>query len=180
VEEVKVLRRGTFLFVLLFSSFAFAAKRKTKAVYCIRSVNGAWTLQEFQPLINPKAGTVFTELSFAGKVLEAARLRWFYPDREVVFDYKYDREGRLTAVLGSVDMWGQWLGEADLTPGTSGTVENVQVKYYRAESRNLINRPDDAETYSAELGSAPIYRTIESLPCGDSLHEAEKMNATQE
>jgi hypothetical protein len=173
-----LLRRGTFLFVLLmFSPFGFGAKRKTKAVYCTQSVNGAWTLQQFQPLINPKAGTVFTELSFAGTVLEAARLRRFYPDREVVFDYKFDGEGRLTAVLGSVDLWGQWLGEADLTPGTVG---DVRVKYYRAESRDLINRPVDAETYAAELSSAPIYRTIESLPCGGSLHEAEKMNATQE
>jgi hypothetical protein len=175
------LRRGTFLFVLLmFSSFGFAAKRKTKAVYCTQAVNGAWTLQRFEPLINPKAGTVFTELSFAGTVLEAARLRRFYPDREVVFDYKFDGEGRLTAVLGSVDLWGQWLGEADLTPGTSGTAGDVRVKYYRAKSRDLINRPDDAETYAAELSRAPIYRTIESLPCGSSLHEAEKMNATQE
>jgi hypothetical protein len=176
-----LLRRSTFLFVLLvFSSFAFAAKRKTKAVYCMQSVNGAWRLQGFEPLINPRAGTVFTELSFAGTMLEAARLRRFYPDREVVFDYKFNSAGRLTAVLGSVEMWGQWLGEADLTPEADGTVENVHVKYYVAASRDLISRPDDAELYTAELSRVPIYRTIESLPCGGSLHEAEKMNATQE
>ena len=92
-----LLGRSTFLFVLLmFSSFVFAAKRKTKAVYCTQSVNGAWRLQRFEPLINPRAGTVFTELSFAGTMLEAARLRRFYRDREVVFDYKFNSAGRLT------------------------------------------------------------------------------------
>jgi hypothetical protein len=176
-----LLRRGTLLFVLLmFSSFLFAAKRKTKAVYCTQSADGAWSLQRFEPLINPKAGTVFTELSFAGTVLEAARLRRFYSDREVVFDYKFDNAGRLSSLLGSVEMWGQWLGEADLTPGADGTVGSVHVKYYRGSSRDLISRPEDAEAYTAELSSVPIYRTIESLPCGGSLHEAEKMNATQE
>jgi len=176
-----LLRRGALLLVLLmFSSFVFGAKRKTKAVYCTQSADGAWRLQRFEPLINPKAGTVFTELSFAGTMLEAARLRRFYPDREVVFDYKFDSAGRLTALLGSVEFWGQWLGEADLTPEAVGTVGNVHVKYYRAASRDRINRPEDAGEYTAELSSVPIYRTIESLPCGGSLHEAEKMNATQE
>ena len=176
-----ILRRGAFLIVLLmFSSFVFAAKRKTKAVYCTQAPNGAWSLQKFEPLINPRAGTLFTELSFAGTTLEAARLRRFYPDREVVFDYKFDSTGRLTALLGSVELWGQWLGEADLYPEADGKVSNMHVKYYRASSHDLINRPEEAEGYTAELTSVPVYRTIESLPCSGSLHEAEKMNATQE
>jgi hypothetical protein len=176
-----LLGRGTFLFVLLtFSPFGFAAKRKTKAVYCTQTANGAWSLQRFEPLINPRAGTVFTEISFAGTMLEGARLRRFYPDHEVVFDYKFDSAGRLTGLLGSVELWGQWLGEANLYPEADGAVGSVHVKYYRAASRDLISHPEDAEEYTAELSSVPIYRTIESLPCGGSLHEAEKMNATQE
>ena len=166
--------------LLLFSSSVFAVKRKTKAVYCTHAMNGAWSLQRFQPLINPRAGTVFAELSFAGTVLEAARLRQFHPDHEVVFDYKFDSAGKLTALLGSVEMWGQWLGEANLYPEADGTVGSFHVKYYRPDSRDLISRPDDAEDYAAELSRVPIYRTIESLPCGGSLQEAEKMNATQE
>jgi hypothetical protein len=176
-----LLRCGTLLFVLLMFSFSvFAATRKTKAVYCAQAANGTWSLQRFEPLINARAGTVFTELSFAGSMLEAARLRRFYPDREVVFDYKFDSTGRLTSLLGSVELWGQWLGEANLYPEADGRVSNVHVKYYRASSRDLISRPEEAEDYTAELSSVPIYRTIESLPCGGSLQEAEKMNATQE
>jgi hypothetical protein len=175
------LRGSTFLMVLLmFSSFVFAAKRKIKAVYCTRSINGAWSLQRFQPLINPRAGAVFAELSFAGPVLEEVRLRQFHPDHEVVFEYKFDSAGKLTALLGSVEMWGQWLGEANLYPEADDTVESFHVKYYKSATHDLISHPDDAEAYTAELSKVPIYRTIESLPCGGSLQEAEKMNATQE
>src|SRR5271170_1373560 len=139
-------RGGTFLLVLLiFSSFGFGAiKRKTKAVYCIRAENGVWSLQRFEPLINLKTKMVFAEISFAGPAVESARLRRFYPDHEVVFDYKFDSAGRLTGLLGSVELWGQWLGEADLYPEADGTVGRVHVKYYRAESRDLISRPEDA------------------------------------
>jgi hypothetical protein len=176
-----LLRCSTFfLALLIFCSPVFAAKKKTKAVYCTRAANGSWNLQRFQPLINPRAGTSFAELSFAGPVLESARRRRFFPDHEVVFDYKFDNAGRLTSLLGSVEMWGQWLGEVDLTPEAEGSIDNIHVKYYRAGSRDLINRPEDAQTYTAELAREPVIRTIESLPCGGLLHEAEKMNATQE
>ena len=162
------------------ASSVFAVKRKIRAVYCTHATNGAWSLQRFQPLINPRAGTEFAELSFAGTVLEAARLRQFHPDHEVVFDYKFDSAGKLTALLGSVEMWGQPLGEANLYPEADGAVGSFHVKYYKPDSRDLISHPADAETYAAELSRVPIYRTIESLPCGGSLQEAEKMNATQE
>jgi hypothetical protein len=176
-----LLRCGTYLFVLLvFPSFVFASGKKTKAVYCSKAASGTWGLQRFEPLINPKAGTVFAELSFAGPVIESARLRRFHPDYEVVFEYKFDGAGRLTGLLGSVDVWGQWLGEANLYPEADGTVGSVHVTYYRGSTRDVITRPEDAEEYMAELSSVPIYRTTESLPCGGSLREAEKMNATQE
>ena len=168
-----------FLVLLTFSVFGYAAKKKTKAVFCTQSPGG-WTLQQFEPLINPKGGTVFMELSFAGTTLEAARLRRFYPNREVAFDYKFDDKGRLTGLHGGVEVWGQWLGEADLTPEADGKVGKVHVEYYRAASRDHITHPEDADEYVTELSSVPIYRTIESLPCGGLLHEAEKMNATQE
>jgi hypothetical protein len=176
-----LLRGGTFVLVLLmFSPSVFAAKRKTKAVYCVQTKSGLWDLQRFQPLINPRAGTVFAELSFAGPVLVDVRLRRFHSDHEVVFEYKFDSAGRLTSLLGSVELWGQWLGEADLYPNADGSVSEFHVKYYHPAERDLISRPENSEEYTAELKSVPIYRSIESLPCGGSLQEAEKMNATQE
>jgi hypothetical protein len=177
------MRIGTvFLVLLIFFPTIVAAreKKKAKAVYCVRANNGEWYLQKFEPLINPKAGTIFSEISFIGKVVDEVRLRQFHPYYELVYEYKYDDRAKLIALLGSIDMWGQWLGEADLYPQADGTVGDFHVKYYKSGTRDQIQRPEDAETYTAELSKVPLYRTIESLPCAGSLQEAEKMNATQE
>ena len=40
----------------------------------------------------------------------------FTPIMRLCFDYKFDSAGRLMGLLGSVEVWGQWLGEADLYP----------------------------------------------------------------
>jgi hypothetical protein len=178
-------RQGsTFLLVLLMlsSSFLFAAreKRKTKAVYCSLAANGAWHVQGYKPLINPAAGMTFAEISFAGRTVEAVRLRRFHPEYEVVFDYKFDANGRLSGLLGSVAMWGRWVAVANLYPEADGTVGSFHVKYYKPGTEDQIARPEDAEYYTAELSRVPVYRTIESLPCAGSLQDAEKMNATQE
>jgi hypothetical protein len=177
------IKVGTVLLGMLFfsSSFLFAAPRKAKAVYCTQAADGGWSLQRFRPLINPVAKTVFTEMSFTGPVLEAVRLRQFHAGYEVVFEYKFDATGKLNALLGSVEAWeGPWVAEANLYPEADGTLGPIHVKYYRSQQRDQISRPEDAQRYTGELSKVPIYRTIESLPCGGLLKEAEKMNATQE
>jgi hypothetical protein len=177
------IKGDTFLLGLLFfsSSFLIAAPRKAKAVYCVQAADGGWNLQRFRPLINPLAKTVFTEMSFTGSVLEAVRLRQFHPGYEVVFEYKFDAAGKLNALQGSVEAWeGRWVAEANLYPEADGTLGPIHVKYYRSQERDQISRPEDAQHYTGELSRVPIYRTIESLPCGGLLKEAEKMNATQE
>jgi hypothetical protein len=167
VEEIDVFARRHFSFCAADVFFLSIGSHQEKNEGGVLHSRGEWKM-------------VFAEISFAANTVESARLRRFYPDHEVVFDYKFDSTGRLTGLLGSVDVWGQWLGEADLYPEADGTVGKVHVKYYRASSRDTIARPEDAEEYTAELSSVPIYRTPESLPCGGSLQEAEKMNATQE
>ena len=175
------LRRvGTLMLALLFTYPVFPAQRKAKAVYCVRSSSGEWNRQRLRPLINPRAGTVFAQMSFTGSVLETVRLRQFHPDREVAFEYKFDSLGRLTGLLGDVEMWGQWLAEADLYPETDGIVGPVKVKYYSSRNRDRIQRPEDSQEYEVELSKVPVYMTIRSLPCASMLKEAEKMNATQE
>src|SRR5271154_1964541 len=138
-------RRSTFLLVLLMLSCSVFAreKRKTNAVFCTRAVNGAWYLQGFPPLINPRAETVFAEISFAGKTVEEVRLRQFHPNHEVEFDYKFDTGGRLTALLGSVAKWGEWVGETNLYPDADGTVGSFHVKYYKPGTQDLIAYPED-------------------------------------
>ena len=177
---MKLRRVGILMLALLFTSPVFSAAREAKAVYCVRSSSGEWSLQRWRPLINLRSGMVFAQMSFTGPVLEAVRLRRFYPDREVVFEYSFNSLGKLTGLMGSVELWGQWMAEANLYPEKDGTIGPVEAKYYSSRNRDHVARPEDSREYEVELSKAPVYMTIQSLPCGSMLQEAEKMNATQE
>ena len=164
-----------------------------KVVYCIQEADGAWNLNPFKPLIQVQGGTVFAEMSFEGSVLEEVRLRRFYVDSELAFDYTFDASGKLTGLRGSVTVksvpppgadpgpgfeLADWLGEADLLPGSDGKIPPHHVFYSREKDR--IDKPSNADPYIARFDDAPIYRTIQNVPCAAMLKEAEKMNATQE
>jgi hypothetical protein len=172
---------------------SFAKDPNAKAVYCTQGPNGDWSLHRFKPLIRVEGGTVFAEMSFAGNVLEEVRLRRFFPDSELAFDYTFDVSGRLTALHGSVQVksvpppgadpgqgfeLADWLAEADLSPNRDGTIPPHHVYYSREKDR--IDKPDNADKYIGRFDQAPIYSTIQSVPCAAMLKEAEKMNATQE
>jgi hypothetical protein len=175
------------------SSTLLAKDPNAKAVYCTQDAKGEWSLQRFKPLIQLKGGTVFAEMSFTGSVLEEVRLRRFDMDSELVFDYRFDGAGKLTGLHGSVSVktigptipgeteppvFANWVGEAELTPGDDGKIPPHHVLYNREKDR--IDKPDDADKYIARFDDAPIYKTIQSVPCAAMLKEAEKMNATQE
>ena len=62
----------------------------------------SWSLQRFKPLIKAGGGTVFAELTLDGGVLEEVKLRQFFADSELAFDYTFDAAGKLTGLHGSV------------------------------------------------------------------------------
>jgi hypothetical protein len=183
---VKIGRVGISLLALLFTSPIFPAKvfaveRKAKAVYCVQSADSEWDLQRYRPLINLRGHTVFAQMSFTGTQLEMVRLRRFHPDYEVAFEYKFNGQGQLIALTGDVEMWGQWLAEADLFPDADGKVASPHVSFYGPKKgRDPIPRPEDSQHFTAELDKVPGYRTIQSVPCASRLEEAEKIDATQE
>src|SRR5258708_38240844 len=144
------------MLALLFTYPVFPAQRRAKAVYCLRSSSGEWNLQRLRPLINPRAGTVFAQMSFTGSVLETVRLRQFHPNREVAFEYRFDGLGRLTGLLGDVEMWGQWLAEADLYPETDGTVGPGEVKDYTSFSGDEKQRAKVSQQYEAGQIMGPL------------------------
>jgi hypothetical protein len=150
---------------------------QVKTVFCVRDAR-SWSLQRFKPLIDPRASTAFAEMSMAGPRLLEFKLRRFSEKTEATFDYKFDAGGQLNALMGSVTVFGSWVGEANLFPDADGTVPPYHVKYRR--EGQPIPRPDDATDYIASLDAVPIYRTVQALPCAAMLKEAEKMNATQE
>jgi len=179
--------------LLASSSMLLAKDPAAKPVYCWQGAKGEWSLQRFKPLINMQSGTVFAELTFAGSVLEEVRVRRFYADSELAFDYTFDGAGRLIGLRGSVTvktppqaggadgermLFADWVGEAELTPGNDGKIPPHHVAYSRESDR--IDKPDDADKYVGRFNDAPVYQTIQSVPCGAMIKEAEKMNATQE
>jgi hypothetical protein len=179
--------------MVLASSPMVHAKDTAKPIYCTQDANGEWSLRRFKPLIYVQGGTVFAELTFEGSVLEEVRLRRFYRDSELAFDYTFDAAGRLVGLHGSVQVksvpppgadpafaveLADWLAEAELTPGSDGKIPPHHVMYSREKDR--IDKPDNADVYIGRFDEAPVYRTIQSVPCAAMLKEAEKMNATQE
>jgi hypothetical protein len=179
--------------VVLASSTSLAKDSNAKMLYCTQEASGGWSLNRFKPLINAQGGTVFAEMSFEGRALAEVRLRRFYKDSELAFDYTFDATGRLTGLRGSVQVrstpppgsvvtepleLADWLGEADLSPGSDGKIPPHHVAYSREKDR--IDKPDNAETYVGRFNEAPVYSTIQKVPCAAMLKEAEKMNATQE
>ena len=184
---------GACAILLAMSSAVLARDPNAKAVYCTQSAKGEWSLHRFKPLIAVQGGTVFTEMTFDGSVLEEVRLRRFFKDSELAFDYTYDARGRLVGLHGSVQVksvpppgadpaftveLADWLGEAELTPGSDGRIPPHHVLYTREKDR--IDKPDGAEKYVGQFDDAPVYLTIQSVPCAAMLKEAETMNATQE
>jgi hypothetical protein len=159
-------------------SMAFAKDRDVKLVFCVPEAGGSWSLQRYKPLIDPRAKTVFAEMSFADHQLLELRLRRFSPRSEVVFDYKFDATGRLNALEGSVKVFGSWEGEANLLPDADGTVPPYQIVYRQNYAQ--VRKPDDAADYISLLKDAPIYQTVQAVPCAAMMKEAEGMNATQE
>jgi hypothetical protein len=164
-----------------------------KAVYCWQGAKGEWSLHQFKPLIHVGGGTTFAEMSFAGGALEEVRVRRFFADSELAFDYMFDGAGKLVGLKGSVSvrtigptlpgeteppLFADWVGEADLLPGSDGKIPLHHVLYSREKDR--IDKPDDADKYIGQFNEAPVYQTIQTVPCAARLKEAEKMNAEQQ
>ena len=99
--------------VLASASTSMAKDSNAKVVYCTQQASGDWTLNRFKPLIKVQGGTVFAEMSFQGRVLAEVRLRRFYKDSELAFDYVFDASGRLTGLRGSVQV------RSTMPPGSS-------------------------------------------------------------
>jgi hypothetical protein len=177
----------------LFAKDPTAKDPTAKAVYCTQGPDGQWSLHRFKPLIKVQGGTVFAEMSFAGSVLEEVKVRHFSPGSELAFDYTFYPSGLLAGMHASVTVktvpppgadpsmtvdLADWLGEADLAARSDGTILPHHVLYSREKDR--IEKPDEADKYIGQFDHAPVYWTIQSVPCAAMLNEAEKMNATQE
>jgi hypothetical protein len=179
--------------MLATSTTLLARESAGKAVYCWQGAKGDWSLQRFKPLIKVEGGTVFAELSFEGLALHEVRLRRFFADSELAFEYTFDSAGKLTVLRGSVQVKTvapplpgdtepmaipDWIAEATLTPEADGKIPPHHIFYSREKDR--IDKPENADKYTKQFNDAPVYRTTQTVPCAAMMKEAERMNATQE
>jgi hypothetical protein len=168
-------------------------KDRLPSVYCSQAATGAWSVQKFKPLIRQGGGTVFAEMTFAASGLYEFRMRRFDADAETVYSYKFDGSGKLVGLMGSVLVKGpvialpgdteppastDWLAEADLMPGPDWKIPAHHVLYSRDKDR--IDKPESADRFITRFDTAPVYQTVQAVPCASLLKEAKELNATQE
>ena len=192
MDEVKGKIAFACAMALMTTSKLLAKDATGKAVYCWQEAKDEWSLQRFKPLIKVGGGTVFAEMSFDGGVLKEVRVRRFFADSELSFDYMFDGSGKLAGLKGSVSvrtigptlpgeteppLFADWVGEADLLPGSDGKIPPHHVLYSREKDR--IDKPDDADKYIGQFNEAPVYQTVQSVPCAAKLKEAVRMNAAE-
>ncbi len=169
---------------LLLSSGAFSSGLPAKLVkdrnlYCVEAKPGEWAVQVYPPLIDLAHGTRFVQASYEGDWLEVVRVREDNASYGLVFEYKFDRAGKLAALHGLVRRWGRWDGEADLVPQADGTVKRPWVRYSSGGGQTMVE-PDDGPRYAEKLMQVKVYRNVQEIPCAGLLRETEKKNATQE
>ena len=49
-----------------------------------------------------------------------------------------------------------------------------------SREKDRIDKPENADEYVGRFDDAPVFWTIQNVPCAAMLKQAEKMNATQE
>jgi len=131
-------------------------------------------------LIDLHAKLIFEQVSYDGQTLDLVRVRRFDPAYELVFEYKFDPQGKLIATHGLLNRWSRWVAEANLFPDSNGQVKTPDLTFYRSAGGSVITEPEDGHNFYRLFESVPVYRTTEDIPCAGLLKEAEKRNATQE
>jgi hypothetical protein len=151
---------------------------KDHSRYCVPSGSG-WMVQGYAPLVDTRKGTVVVQAIYSGSVLTHVLVKNYNERYELMYDYRVGEDGRLVALRGYLERWGQWLAEADLYPDADGLVPRPDVNYRQRSGGSVIVEPDDGPNYVGVFQSVPVYRTAAEMPCAVLFQEAEKMNATQ-
>ncbi len=140
---------------------------------------GSWSLQDYPPLIDPRAGTVFEQAIYTGKWLSRLRLRVFREDYGLTIEYKLNEGGEVVATQAAIILGGSWRAEAKLYSDGHGGISEPSITYYRRAGGSPIQEPDDSRDYVPMFSTVPMYKTKIEIPCAGSLEEAEKVHATQ-
>ena len=183
MEEVRSKLRGAVAILAIPTSLC-GQKRLVKTTYCIPDAAGAWHLQSFHPLINPRAENTFAEIWMLDQHVERLRLRRFHSDRETRFVYRFNSDGGILFVEGSVDLWNRWVAQTTLPAKDRDGHLPQDIRYYKQRSelgdrRDEIGVPSGADRYLRDLIAAPVYASANEIPCADQIRAVERTNAAQ-
>jgi hypothetical protein len=147
--------------------------------FCIPQGAG-WIVQPYAPLVDTKKGTKIEQAIYTGSTLAHVLMKTYNDRYELMYDYRFDQNGRLVQLRAYLERWGQWLAEADLYPDQSGLIPNPDVHYRLSQFGGIVPDPKDGANETKVFLTAPVYWAVSQVPCAVLLREAEKMNATQE
>jgi len=147
--------------------------------FCIPQGAG-WVVQPYAPLVDTKKGTKVEQVVYTGALLSHVLMKSYNDRYELMYDYRFDQNGRLVQLRAYLERWGQWLAEADLYPDQSGLIPNPDVHYRLSQFGGIVPDPKDGANETKVFLTAPVYWSVAQVPCAVLLREAEKMNATQE
>jgi hypothetical protein len=147
--------------------------------FCIPQGAG-WVVPPYAPLVDTKKGTKVEQAVYTGGLLSHVLMKSYNDRYELMYDYRFDQNGRLIQLRAYLERWGQWLAEADLYPDESGLIPNPDVHYRLSQFGGIVPDPKDGANETKVFLTAPVYWSVAQVPCEVLLKEAEKMNATQE
>jgi len=176
VEEViRSLTKTAVVFFLTPAVFLGEKPKSLKSFFCVPVSPSEWKLQRYPPLIDPKAGTTYVEIWSSGMMVERVKLRRFQRNRDVMYEYHYDTDGKLKSLQASLHYWGYWVAEAELPLNGETETGLKTVHYYKARAitgeqvRETMNNPEEKGRYLNELNAATHWMTAQAVPCADKL-----------
>jgi hypothetical protein len=147
--------------------------------FCVPQGAG-WVVQAYAPLVDTKKGTLVEQAVYTGRQLSHVLMKTYNDRYELMYDYRFDQNGRLIQLRAYLERWGQWLAEADLFPEADGLIPTPDVHYRLSQFGGIVPDPKDGANDTKVFLSAPVYWSAGQVPCAVLLREAEKVNATQE
>ena len=131
-----------------------------------------WIVQEYPPLIDPRAGTVFEQVIYTGKWLSRLRLRVFREEYGLTIEYKLNEAGEVISTAGTIVRGGEWRADAKLYSDGRGGISEPSVTYYRHAGGSPIQEPDDGRDFAPMFSTVPMFKTKDEIPCAGWLQEA--------
>ena len=149
-----------------------AALIKDESRFCIRQA-GQWVVRAYPPLVDTHAGTEVLQFVFTGtdRHLEHLYLKRYTDRYELLYDYKFNEDGQLSALHGIAAALGTLDGRSRSFPEADGSIPKPDVKYRLSQHGGIVPTPEEGPDLVKVFNQVKVYRTVKELPCVAARHE---------